>query len=293
MPSSLVYDEEYRAEVETSDDRVRTRMGWLAWMADDATGAITPSTRQDVLNAFRAASGIQLGVPDPEYTAAVCNSLVARRRDRLEVFEIEATFETKDGTEPPPDDFGEFMDQSQNDSPDNPHGPDYEQYGQFAEEYRAKDLDGKLFVNGAKDALANIPAIPVTVIIDRVSFNHPTRWDTSQQGVADGFRWLYAVKSEQRIHRNKQTGALRKYFRVTLEVWTHPDREWSKVELLNVGFRELVDGEYRTITVGKEKSPLQNPANLDKDGKALPPGAEPETIEFRVLREGQLNIPFL
>lgn len=293
MATQFHFDETYHAEVQAADDRVGTRQGWRAWFYDDVTGLMVTSTRKQILDAFKAAASINLGTPDAEFTAAVCNSIVARRMDKLEAFEIEATFETKDGTEEPPDSFEEFMSQSQNDSPDNPHGPEYSQDGQFMDEYRHEDLDGEKWINGAKDPLQNIPPIPVTIVIDRVSFNQRDKADASQQGIADGRKWLYAVKSEMRLHRNKQTGKMTKYYRVSYEIWTHTARDWAKVKLINVGYREIVDGEYRAITVGEERSPIQAPANLDKQGKQLPAGAEPQFLDFRVLREGALNVPFL
>jgi hypothetical protein len=105
---------------------------------------------------------------------------------------------------------------------------------------------------------------------------------------------LYGVNNEEEFHKDKRTGKLRAYYKTTYEVWTHPNRNWADIELLNIGFAILVNGKLEIPRLGKSKDFPQVEVNLSADGKSvLEDGTPPNTIPFKVFREGAFFAPFI
>lgn len=298
MAAVWTFDDSYTEELESDDERLVVEAGWLGFLQDN--NVLQTATMKQARDAFVAAKGFEIGQAHGDYPGAAFKSLRVSRRENVEAFDFTARWETKDGGESPPDDFEQFMQQSQVNSPDNPHGPEYSGRGQFAEEYSHKDVKGDLFLNAAKQPLTNVPPLLITIQVRRVTLNQRNEPNLSQQGVAEGRDMLQAVEFNQLFHKNKQTGALQKYYRVSYEVWTHPFRDWAKVELLNVGFAFWVlgeNGEPKRLEIAKLGNAKDQPLveqNLTKDGNGiLPAGEPPNTITFKFFREGTLNIPYL
>lgn len=292
MAATWDFQELWSEESELADDQIAVDAGWLGVYQDaDVPQAASLKAARD---AFLAAKSWGIGTPHADYPGAVLKRIRTSRVDRTEAFNLLVHWENKTGEEDPPDDFDQFMQQSQVNNVENPFGPDYSSYGQLTEEYSWKDFDGKPFLNKANQPLRNIPPLMITIKVRKVSINRRDEEDIEKMGVAQGRKLLYGINNEQRTHKNKQTGTTTKYFRTTYEVWTHPFRNWSKVELLNVGFAILVNDKLEIPRLGKAKDKPQFEVNLSADGKAvLDAGQPPNTIEFKVFREGAINVPFL
>lgn len=286
------FQEIWTDESELADDRLAITTGWLGVLVD--AGVIQPSTVKAARDAFLAAKGLAIGDAHADYDGAALQSVRVARRDRVDAFDITVTWQNKTGGEDPPDDFDQFMNQSQQDNPENPFGPDYSSHGQFAEEYSHHDVAGNPWLNKANQPLTNIPPLWVTIKVRKVTINQRYEADINQMGVAQGDRLLYSIANEQRTHKNKQTGVLTKYFRTTYEVWHHPFRDWADYKALNIGFAILKDGKLEIPRLGKAKDFPQVEVNLSDDGtRILEDGSPPTTIDFKVFREGVINVPFL
>jgi hypothetical protein len=286
------FQQDWGEENELADDQLAVDESWIGVYHE--AGVLQATTVKAARDAFLTAQGWSIGKQNVDYPGAYLKRVRTQRIDKTEAFNLLVHWENKTGGEDPPDDFDQFMQQSQQNNFENPHGPDYSSHGQFAEEYSHKDLDGDLFVNRANQMLRNIPPLMITIKVRKVSINRPDEADIGQMGVAEGFRLLYGVNNEMRTHKNKQTGKTRKYFRTTYEVWEHPFRQWAIVELLNVGFAILVNGKLEIPRLGKGKDKPQFEVNLSADGtKVLSAGEQPNTIPFKVFREGTINVPFL
>lgn len=280
-------------ESDESDESISVQEGWLGVYVND-DGSFIPQTVKQARTAFIAAQSLNIGTPHGDFPGAFLKNVRTSLREKVDAFDFTLRWESKTGSEAPPDDFDQFMSQSQTDSSDNPYKPKYSSYGQFAEEYSHKDIKGKLFVNKANQALTNIPPLQITIAVRRVTVNQRDEGDISQMGLANGRKLLYGVNNEEEFHKDKRTGKLRAYYKTTYEVWTHPNRNWADVELLNVGFAVIVNGELRMPRLGDSKDLPQEAVNLTADGKDfIRDGSPPNTIEFKVFREGAFFAPFI
>ncbi len=292
---TFIIREQFRRDATIATDSESTvyERGWIVW--DDSSGQIVASEAWEVLNALSGT--VQIGSPFPSLGGLKCSEIRPVCRDDVEIWDVRARYEIPSEEEQTPNDFDEFMNSAQNNSPSNPFGPDFSGGGQTVEEYRVRDLDNKLFVNSANQPFRNLVPIPVTIQVDRVTVSERKPANTSKQGMCDGKRLLASIGYQSAEHVNNETGVRTRYFRNSHEVWTHPDRPWANVEVLDAGFKQIVekDGKKMLVTIvdPETKEPYSEESLLDGSGKLLPAGQDARTIEFKVRQEGALGVPFL
>jgi hypothetical protein len=285
---AFVIREQFRRDATKSADNVVFERGWTVWK--ETTGIIVPSEVDEIFTAMNGT--VQVGSAYPLLGGLKCVEVRPSSRDDIEIWDVSARYEVPKA-ETPPDSFSEFMQQAQNNSPENPFGPEFSGGGQTVEEYRVRDLDGRLFVNSAKQPFRNLVPIPVTIQVDRVTVSQANRANTANQGRADGRRLLASVSYQSAEHVNKQNGVRTRYYKNTFEVWTHPDRDWARVEVIDAGFKQIKNGKLITIVDPDTKEPYSEESLLDGNGQLLGAGGNPQTIEFRIRNEGPLGVPFL
>lgn len=288
----------FRRELEKTDDGFVYQKGWIVFKTSG--GIVVPTEHDDVLTQMEqyVDIGDSWSLAKP---AIRCKNIRADAREEVEIWDVTARYELeieRNTEEDQPDDFDEFMDRSQDDSADNPFRPRRSGGGTVIEEYFFYDLDNQPFVNSAFFPLQNIPPIPVTVQVDRITVNERNAADTSRIGRANGRKLLADVTYEEADHENRRTGATTRYYRNTYERWTHPYRDWKNVECLDSGFIQLINlgggvFEVANIVDEKTKEPIAEAAMLDGQGGVLPRGQQPIKRTFRVRNEGPLGIPFL
>ena len=292
MPTSHIY-EIFQRSVQLEKTRTVYQRGWKFWSQDDTTLQLIPiAVFSDLMSIV--ASKVSIGDAYPGATNFVCNNIEIDEGEDGELHIATASYEID---ETPPDDFEDFINRSSggsgSDDPNNPFRPRRSGGGMTVEEYRWKDIAGKAFVNAAKQRFTNIPPITVTIQVDRITVVMATRADTSAQGKCAGRLLLSNVTYEEKDHKNKQTGVLTRYYENTYEVWTHPDHDWDKVEVLNTGFKIIKNGKLIAIKDPDTGEVLVEESNLSEDGTGvLAPGTPPNTIEFTVRHATDLNIPF-
>ncbi len=285
---SFVIREQFRRDATKSADNVIFERGWTVWQ--ESSGAIVASEADEIFAALE--STVQIGSTYPSLGGLKCVEVRPSCRDDVEIWDVSARYEIPK-EETPPDSFDDFMQQSQQNSPENPFGPEFSGGGQTVEEYRVRDLDGMLFVNSAKQPFRNLIPIPVTIQVDRVTVNERNPANTANQGRAEGRRLLASVSYQSAEHVNKETGVRTRYYKNTYEVWTHPDRDWARVEVIDAGFKQIKNGKLVTIVDPDTKEPYSEESLLNGNGVLLDAGADPHTIEFRIRQEGPLGVPFL
>jgi hypothetical protein len=277
----------------TAENKVYER-GWTVW--NESAGAIIASEASAVLNAL--AGTVSIGSTFPGLAGVECVEIRPDSRDDCEVWDVTARYEIPPKPEPP-DDFDEFVNQSQNTDSDNPFAPEFSGGGLVMEEYWAEDLDGKPFVNSAKDALQHSPPIPITVQVDRVTVSERGPARTARIGTSSGRRLLADVAYQSAEHVNRTTGLRTRYYKNTYEVWTHPYRDWHMIALLDQGFRARIvnqaTGAVKIVNIvdPDTKEPVAQAANLDGEGNVLPEGQKPKVLWFRVRQVGSLGVPFI
>ncbi|RIK82872.1 MAG: hypothetical protein DCC68_04990 [Planctomycetota bacterium] len=284
----FVIREQFRRDATKSADNVVFERGWTVWK--ETSGVIVASEADEIFTAMNGT--VQVGSAYPSLGGLKCVEVRPSSRDDIEIWDVSARYEIPKA-ETPPDSFSQFMSQSQNNSPENPFGPEFSGGGQTVEEYRVRDLDGRLFVNSAKQPFRNLVPIPVTIQVDRVTVSQANPANTANQGRADGRRLLASVSYQSAEHVNKQTGVRTRYYKNTYEVWTHPDRDWARVEVIDAGFKQIKNGKLVTIVDPATKEPYSEESLLNGAGGLLGAGADPQTIEFRIRNEGALGVPFL
>jgi hypothetical protein len=284
----FVIREQFRRDATKSADNVVFERGWTVWK--ETSSVIVASEASEIFSAMD--STVRIGSTYPSLGGLKCVEVRPSCRDDIEIWDVSARYEVPKA-EQPPDNFNEFMQQSQQNSSDNPFGPEFSGGGQTVEEYRVRDLDGRLFVNSAKQPFRNLVPIPVTIQVDRVTVSERNPANTANQGRCDGRRLLASVSYQSAEHVNKETGTRTRYYKNTYEVWKHPDRDWARVEVLDAGFKQIKNGKLVTVVDPDTKEPYSEESLLNGGGQVLPAGQDPRTIEFRVREEGALGVPFL
>lgn len=298
MPNVILIDEvNRRAGARDSEGDTRERT-WLVRRQDTTTGQIIAMSNAEVWSAIE--STVDIGSEYPGSPGLKCDSIDPEEDEDTLMWDVNASYKIPD-EEDQPDDFDDFMNKANGDgadNPENPFGPEFSGGGQTVEEYWWTDLDEEPFVNCIGSAFQNIPAIPVTIQVDRVTVSERNKPNTAAQGMAAGRYLLANVSYQYAEHVDRKTGKRTRYYRNTYERWTHPYRDWAYVWLLNMGFVELKDGELEVIKVKdpetKKMVPTPEARGLSAAGAALPPNTFPSTKRFRIrIKTGSLGIPFL
>jgi len=287
MAATVNVGEMFGSDASVSEDSTEATRNWQVFKWDLAGGGDFETMAEDDVS---AAVSVAIGDPHPSYPDGLCDSVSARLRDGMEVWDVTASYATPDPNEAEEDatddDFDAFMSQSQVDADDNPIGPEYSGSTQYIEEYSPKDLEGKPFKNSAGDPLATLLPTLVPLAIRRITVNKDSEPDLSQVGTADGYDLLNGISFEQKWHKSG-----RRYFRVTYEVATHPLRPWVPTIVYDAGYRQVIDGKKLAIKDPDTGQDLNSLSFLDGNGKLLAPTAEPHELEFKVYQEGTIG-PF-
>lgn len=305
MALVITVGERYRRKGSLGTDNNTRERVFRVWRHEDTTGQIAPLTASEAMDAVLDEEGVTLGSEFPGLAALLCDEITADENDSGEdewAWDVTCSYSIPSSQETP-DDFDEFMNQSSgpgSDSKTNPYGPERSGGGQVMQEYWAKDLDGKKFVLPTGVPMQNVPPIDVTIQVDRITLNEREPGDTSRIGMCSGNSMLANVTYEELTHVNKETGVRTKYYRNSYERWTHPNQSFSRIKILLYGFTAFYDAgggalELRNILV-KDSDPKSDPVSdaqpLDTAGKRKL-GGEPDFKEFKIRREGALNIPFM
>jgi len=284
----------------SSNDRSEYERRFRVWKYTTTLVNIQECDLDEVI----AEVGIDFGDTYPGMDGVECYDIEGEEDETSFRWIVTVRYQTpdaNDASDDTPNDFDEFISQSQQQPQDpdtNMIGPKFSYGTTTVEEWREKDLDGQYFINSAKDPFQNTPPIPVTIQIERVTLNEARKPNTSKQGTAAGRKLLAGIQGEAAIHVNRTTGVRTRYYVTTYEVWIHPSHDWAFVELIDRGFNYLttVNGQKvkRAIRLGPEKNEPQQPVNLDGAGGILSTTAtNPQTKTFRIRPVGSLGVPFI
>lgn len=303
MARKFHYGEINRRSADSSkegEERIRT---FKVWATDNVKGWVVDSTADEVLD-FLETKGIAHGVAYTNKFAArdatkelVCSRVTPQEEENRMWF-IDAAYKIPDANEQA-DDFDDFMDQSNGpgaDDPENPQGPDYSGGITVIDEYEVEDLDGNRFALPTGQSFQNVPAIPKTIQIERVSLNERDRPSLGRAGMADGRYLLAGISFEMRSHYSRSTGKRTKYYRNSYERWYHPDRPWSKIYIPCFGFMAFATRKGKKVLencIDDIGDFVSEPVALNSAGYRMAQGKPPYLKPFRVRREGRLEIPFL
>lgn len=288
----------------TGEDREDGRTYERSWFVYRKTdGVMVALDFDDVYGIIVPAYAFQ-GATVAEFAGVECKSIQPRHHDDgSEVWTVTATYESPSaGQEEPPDNFNDFMSQSQSDNPSNPFRPKRSGGGQVIDEAFVQDLDQNDAVNSAGDPFDEPLVVPITIQVDSVTVNEREKPDTSKIGWCQGRKLLANVTYHEEEHVNRTTGATTGYFVNTYEVWTHPFRDWARVQVLDRGYRDKTfqitaqhpNGAFVLEPIRDQYGePINKPALLDGGGAVLAPNGKPIILTFRVREEGDLDVPFM
>lgn len=167
---------------------------------------------------------------------------------------------------------------------------------------RARDLDGKPFINTANEPLEDVPKFEETRPLLTITRNEETFnaayanqfKDTVNQDTFLGYP-PNTVKCKDIVGERDYHADWGYFWEIKYEFEIRDDTAtdgdgWTTV-LTNIGFRELVGSTPTEVIIGGK--PVSEPVLLNEAGRYVP-GADPHYLEFRVYESvdfGQLNIP--
>lgn len=283
-----------RRDVSYGIAQVEFEQAWKIWKETDGqTAEMTPS---EVLTALKNSEGVDVGSSFPNLPGVRCHDISFATPDEIFTNVVVARYKVPD-TVVRPNDFSKFIEESQQNDPNNPLRPKFSGGVNLVEEFVWKDLTGKWLKNSANDPIDPPPTQVVAIQVRRVTVSEKEEPDTSKVWTAEG-RKLYADCSyTESDHVNKQTGVSTRYFEVSYEVWTHPIRDWTPTVYYDAGYNELVNEngarKKRPIVNPETNSPFNSIQFLDRMGRWLGPDKDPLPIEFLLIRDGTLEVPFL
>lgn len=300
MPATITVVERTRRRGEVRNDTRTYERLWYVWKRDN--GPLLPMDIGEVFTAMQPYA--QLGSSFPGLSGVKLVGLEPELEDDSERWVVTGHYEIPEKEEPP-DDIDDFMQQSQDDNPENPFGPKFSGGVTIVEESVTQDRDNNPCVNSAGDPFETPLTMPITIQVDRVTVNEREKPDTSRVGTCQG-RKLYAdCQYQSAEHVNKETGTRTTYYQNTYEVWKHPLRDWSPTLVLDRGFRMITQVVDDTTGPGGKMvaepvrdqwgEPVQAPVPLDGAGKpaAPPPMGQPFYLRFKLRPVDDLNVPFL
>ena len=290
----------FRRSVRVTNENRHCERAWRVWKYEPPkTNVALPAEEDEVESAV--AGTIRIGDPfTPARHGVVCSELILEADERTEMWSVTARYEIPPVQDLVPNNFEQFLTESQVNDPSNPLGPDFSGNGTIVEEYYEKDLGtpSKYFINSAWKPYQNVPAIFVPVQVDRVSVNERNKPDTSKVGTANGRKLFANVSYQSQSHKNTDTGVRTKYSRNTYEVWTHPYRDWAFVDVIDMGMQMLMIGDqgqefWENIVSEETNEPVSEPVPLNGLGLPLAPGVDPITDRYQIRKTGALGVPFL
>lgn len=171
--------------------------------------------------------------------------------------------------------------------PDNPllQPPTYEWLFNQSERPLERDATGKPIRNTAGDRFDDIITREDSQPILKVTRNEPAEMLAFGADLRDTVNrdvWRGAPRRTVKFQPPRAVSAYHKdigiYYQKSYE-FKFSDQTW-RIVALNQGLREKKDGKVTEIISESERTPIQTPELLDRDGKKLQPGSTPVWLEF-------------